>query len=56
MELDYNENINEFGENVVRLYNFNKAEAIKFRALIQETIIEKNDKLDLSKEKGKAEL
>ena len=40
MELDYNDNINEFGENVVRLYNFDKAEAIKFSALIKETIIE----------------
>ncbi len=49
MELDYNENINEFGDNVVRLYNFDKTEAIKFRALIHETIINKNEKLDLSK-------
>ncbi|MFB0925986.1 MAG: hypothetical protein QMB65_12025 [Vicingaceae bacterium] len=49
MELDYNDNINEFGENVVRLYNFDKAEAIKFSALIKETIIEQKQKLDLSK-------
>ena len=49
MELDYIENINEFGDNVVRLYNFNKAEATKFSELIQQIIIEKNEKLDLSK-------
>ncbi len=49
MELDYNENINEFGENVVRLYNFKKSEAIKFRDLIKEIVIEQKQKLDLSK-------
>ncbi len=49
MELDYIENINEFGESVVRLYNFDKPEAIKFRTLIKEIIIEKKQKLDLSK-------
>ena len=49
MELDYIENVNGLGENVVRLYNFNKAEAIQFRALLQDTIINKKQKLDLSK-------
>lgn len=48
MELDFIDNINEFGENVVRLYNFNKSEAIKFRTLINVTIIERNQRLDLS--------
>jgi hypothetical protein len=48
MELDYIENVNGLGENVVRLYNFNKAEAIQFRALLQNTIINKKQKLDLS--------
>jgi len=48
MELDFIENINEYGENVVRLYNFKKTEAIKFRDLIKDTIIEKKQKLDLS--------
>ena len=48
MELDYIENINEFGENVVRLYNFDKAQGIKFRDLIKDTIITKKQKLDLS--------
>ena len=48
MEIDYIENVNGLGENVVRLYNFNKAEAIQFRALLQDTIINKKQKLDLS--------
>ena len=48
MELDYIENVNGLDENVVRLYNFDKAEAIKFRDLITDTIINKKQKLDLS--------
>jgi hypothetical protein len=48
MELDYIENVNGLGENVVRLYNFNKAEAIQFRAMLQDTVIDKKQKLDLS--------
>ena len=48
MELDYIENVNGLGENVVRLYNFNKAEAIQFRTLLKEKIIDKKQKLDLS--------
>ena len=48
MELDYIENVNGLGENVVRLYSFNKAEAIQFRTLLKEKIIDKKQKLDLS--------
>jgi len=48
MELDYIGNINEFGENVVRLYNFDKGQVIKFRALIIDTIVNRKQKLDLS--------
>ena len=48
MELDYIENFNGLEENIVRLYNFNKAEAIQFRDLLHETIIAKKQKLDLS--------
>ena len=36
MELDYLENINDYDENVVRVYNFKKAEAIQFRQLIKD--------------------
>jgi hypothetical protein len=49
MELDYIENVNGLDENIVRLYNFNKTEAILFRDLLKETIIDKKQKLDLSK-------
>jgi hypothetical protein len=48
MELDYIENVNGLDENVVRLYNFDKAEAIQFRALIKDVIIDKKKRLDLS--------
>ncbi|MCH3883379.1 MULTISPECIES: hypothetical protein [Tenacibaculum] len=48
MELDYIENVNGLDENIVRLYNFKKAEAILFRDLIIDTIINKRQKLDLS--------
>ena len=48
MELDYIENVNGLEENIVRLYNFNKAEAILFRDLLVDTIILKKQKLDLA--------
>jgi len=48
LELDFIDNINEFGENVVRLYNFDKFQAIKFRDLIKDTIVKRKQKLDLS--------
>jgi len=48
MELDFIPNINEFGENFVRLYNFDKSESIKFRDLIKGVIVDGNQKLDLS--------
>ena len=41
MELDYIENINGLVEHFVRLYNFDMAEAIQFRTLLIESIIEK---------------
>jgi len=48
MELDYIEDYNGNEENIVRLYNFNKKEAIIFRDLLVDTIITKKQKLDLS--------
>jgi hypothetical protein len=48
MEIDYLEDINGHEQNIVRLYNFNKAEAILFRDLLKETVVEKKQKLDLS--------
>lgn len=47
MQLDYIENINAYGDNVVRLYDFEIANAIKFNELIQELILTKIP-LDLS--------
>lgn len=49
MELDYVANVNEFGENVVRLYNFDKSQAIIFRGLIEDSIVKGKKRLDLSK-------
>ena len=48
MEVDFIDNINEYGENVVRLFNFDKYEAIKFRDLIKDTIVKRKQKLVLS--------
>ena len=48
MQLDFIDNINEYGENVVRLFNFDKYEAIKFRDLIKDTIVVRKQKLVLS--------
>jgi len=49
MKLDFIDNINEYGENVVRLYNFDKKEAVKFRDLIINTVVKRKQRLDLSK-------
>ncbi len=48
MEVDYIENFNGLEENLVRLYNFDKAEAIQFRDLLVEKVINKKQKLDLA--------
>lgn len=48
MKLDYIDNVNEYGDNIVRLYEFDKSQAERFRLAIQETIIEKKKNLDLS--------
>lgn len=48
MEVDYIENVNGLDEHLVRLFNFKMAEAILFRDLLVETILEKREKLDLS--------
>lgn len=48
MELDFLENINEFGESVVRLYNFPQSEAILFKAAIDLIILKEQKPLHLS--------
>lgn len=48
MELDYIDNVNGLDENIVRLFNFDKAEAIQFRDLLIDAILTRKEKLDLS--------
>ena len=48
MKLDYIYKINEYGDNMVRLYEFDKSQAIIFRQAIQQTIIVNNKQLDLA--------
>lgn len=48
MKLGFLNNVNEYGDQVVRLYDFNKAEAILFRDVVQKTVIDSNLSLDLS--------
>lgn len=47
MKLEFLDNVNEYGDQVVRLYNFDKSEAIKLRDAIQNTVINTNSSLDL---------
>lgn len=48
MKLDYIDNYNGLNENIVRLFDFNKEKAILFKKLIEEIVINKKQKLDLS--------
>ena len=48
MQLDYIDNINEYGDDIVRLYDFDKFQADMFRKLLQDTIITHKRMLDLS--------
>ena len=48
MQLDYLDNVNGLNENIVRLFDFNMAEAIMFRDLLVDIVIEKKQRLDLS--------
>ena len=47
MQLDFIDNLNGYGDNVVRLYDFNKSEAIKFRDTLSEFISTNTPVLDL---------
>ncbi|MES2592323.1 MAG: hypothetical protein V4608_10590 [Bacteroidota bacterium] len=47
MKFKFLESINEYGEHIVKLYNFDKEEATKFKQAIQQTIIDGNKSLDL---------
>lgn len=48
MQLDYIDNINEFGDNLVRLYDFDRYQSDKFRQIVKQTIIDEKKQLDLS--------
>jgi hypothetical protein len=48
MQLDYIDNINEYGEDIVRLYDFSKEEAILFRDAIKLIVIANKKELHLA--------
>ncbi len=48
MQLDYIYDVNEYGDDIVRLYDFGMAQAILFRKALQETLITNKSDLDLS--------
>jgi hypothetical protein len=48
MTLDYIKHFNAYGENIVRLYNFDKSEAEQFRKVVQQTILTDKKSLDLN--------
>jgi len=48
MKLEFVDTINEYGDHIVKLYDFDKEEACKFLQAIQKTIIEQEKPLDLN--------
>jgi len=48
MKLDYIDNINEYGDNIVRLYEFDSSQADKFQQMIKQVIIKNKNTLDLA--------
>jgi len=48
MYLDFIDEINEYGDNIVRLYDFDSAEAEKFMKIVHETLVLNKKSLDLS--------
>jgi hypothetical protein len=48
MKLNYIDNLNEYGDNMVRLFDFDKLHSIKFRDLVQEIVVGKKQELDLA--------
>ena len=48
MKLDYINKYNEYGDNIVRLYDFDRYEALKFQQLITLNIILDKKQLDLT--------
>ena len=48
MKLDFLDEVNEYGDQLIRLYEFDKTEAEKLRKAIEENLIDKNISLDLT--------
>lgn len=48
MKLEFIEEVNEYGDQMVRLFGFDKTEATRFRDAVQQVIIDQNKSLDLS--------
>jgi len=48
MTLDFIDPINAYGDNVVRLYSFDKAEALLFRDAVLQTVLRDKQELHLS--------
>lgn len=48
MQLDYIDKINEFGDNIVRLYDFDSSQANQFQQIVKQNIIVDKKSLDLS--------
>jgi len=48
MQLDYIDNFNEYGENIIRLYDFDSAQANKFEQAIKQVLITNKKPLELT--------
>ena len=48
MTLDYIDNINAFGENIIRLYDFDMGQADRFRESVQQNLIENNKSIEIT--------
>lgn len=48
MTLEFVDEVNEYGDQMVRLFNFNKEHAIQFRDAIQKKLLNEGKSLDLS--------
>ena len=48
MQLDYIDEINEYGDNIVRLYDFNSGEADKFMKTVHQTLVLNKEPLELT--------
>ncbi len=49
MRLDYIKNTNEYGDDMIRLYEFNREESIKFRQFVQNFIDSEENQINLIK-------